>query len=384
MNKWILALIITICGFAEFSTAAEDIKISGSMISISSMTDEAKTKLETIADKEEMRLLIKKTCSQSDFSAVCQLGWIRKLELERGNDKINDLSPLANLKNLQRLKVSSVKASETAPLDIASLAQLTSLIDVDFYATKIKNTQAMSGLSKLRRVSLYMSSVDSIDFLNGAPEVRELILYGANHTFKNYEPLLGLKKLRKLDIYMNEQATDQLLSPLSALTSLTEIRMSNSSKITTLDFLANCKDLRFISANWSRLLTDISALANMDQLQSVGLSDCKIDSISVLKDKKQLIGLDISRTAVSDISPLSGCKLLQSLDIEKTKVKDLSPLSACNVLQLLQIEDTPINDISVLVNCDNLRSLEVPKTVPQGQIDKLKEVFLDLRIKQGK
>ena len=384
MNKWILALIIAMCGVAEVGTAAEDVKISGSRIWISSMTDEAKTKLEAVAEKEGKTIIIKKTCSQADFAATCQLGWIRKLEFDSGNEKINDLSPLADLKGLRKLKLRQLGASKTAKLDIAPIAQLKSLIDIELYSTKVTSTRALAGLSKLRRVSLHMSSVDSIDFLKGTPEVRELNMYGRSHTFKNYKPLLGLKKLRILNIYMNPQATDKLLAPLSAITSLREIRMSNGRNITTLDFLANCKDMRSIDANWCRLLTDISALANMDQLQSVSISDNKISSISPFKDKKQLTSLNISKTAVSDISPLSGCNSLQTLNIKETKVKDLSPLSGCPELQTLMIEETPISDISVLLNCDNLRSLEIPKTVSQDQIDKLKEVFLDLRVKQSK
>jgi internalin A len=384
MNKWILALIIAVCGVAEVSTAAEDVKISGSRIWISSMTDGAKTKLDAITEKEAKTILIKKTCSQADFAAICQLGWIRKLEFDSGNENINDLSPLANLKGLRKLKLRLFKTSKNAPIDVAPIAQLKSLIDVEFYSARVTSTNVLAGLSKLRRVSMHMTSVDSIDFLKGTPEIRELNLYGRGHTFKNYEPLLGLKKLRILNIYMNPQATDKLLAPLSAITSLREIRMSNSRKITTLDFLANCKDMRSINANWCSLLTDISALANMDQLQSVSISDSKISSISPFKDNKQLTSLNISKTAVSDISPLSGCSKLQTLDIEKTKVKDLSPLSGCIELQTINISETPISDLSVLVNYDNLRSLEVSKTVSQDQIDKLKEVFLDIRIRQSK
>ena len=404
-----LVCIVIMCASSGISTAADDFKkISSSVISIQQFTDEAKAAVEAVENKEFVRIYVGKSCSQEDFAAICQLGWIRMLSVEYGNEKIHDLSPLVHLEDLQDFSVKSAKASEKKPFDVGPLAQLSKLVNVSFYATKITNTQAMSGLKKLRNVGLYMSAVDSIDFLDGTPEVETLVLYGNEHTFKDYKPLLSLKKLKILNIYMNPQASDELLAPLQALTSLQTIEMANCRKLTTLDFLKNCKDLKKIEAKWCDKLTDISALAHMTTLKTVDVSDCPIDmitllalsnkkdleelnvedtgvsSLSFLKGCVSLKRLDLSGTQVKDLLPLSECGLLENLDISETLVKDLSPLAECEKLAYLNITDTQVNDVSVLGQCKGLVWLGVSDAMPQEQTDKLKEIFPKLRIQRTK
>lgn len=400
-NLVFTVLLVWISGFCIAN--ADDFKISSSRISILHLTDEAKTAIEAVSDKEEKTVIVKKACSQEDFAAICKLNWVKKLEFENHNKEIHDLSPLSHLKGLQVLKIGYAKASHETPFDMAPLTELKSLVEVNFYSTHITNTQAMSGLSKLRKASFYMSAIDSIDFLKGTPELRELNLYGTAHSFKNYEPLLGLKKLRKLNIYMNKQATDELLAPLTALISLEDISMQNCNKVTTLSFLANCKNLRTINANWCRKLSDISALANMDMLRVVNIPKCQVSSISVLQGMKYLERLDISETDVSDISALKGCDSLYDLnisdteitdisilkncpslrllDINYTEIKDLLPLAKCNNLNQLNCVATPIDDLTALLNCDDFDLLSVSEGISQIEIDKLKEAFPSLRVR---
>ena len=187
------------------------------------------------------------------------------------------------------------------------------------------------------------------------PEIRELSLQGVNHTFKDY---VGFKKLTRLKIYMNRQATDELLAPLEALTSLRIIDIIDCSNITTLNFLKNCKELISVQALRCSNLKDISALAEMKFLKSVDISKSKVSDISSLKDKAILVSLSISGTSVSDISALSKCQCLERL----------------------YMVNTPVNDFSALVNCDDLNVLKVSSTVPLDQLDNLRSIFLNLSI----
>ena len=72
--------------------------------------------IEAAKGKENCLVIVKKTCTQDGLTAICQLGWIKKLEFEFGNKNIVDLSPLANLKKLKKLKIASAEASKTSPL----------------------------------------------------------------------------------------------------------------------------------------------------------------------------------------------------------------------------------------------------------------------------
>ena len=264
-----------------------------------------------------MRVQISKECSQENFDKIAAFPWIQDLTVLYGNEKINALTPLENLKQLTKLELSSIKSSKAAPLDLAPLAGLNQLEELNCRATRVKNTQALKGLVKLKKVSFFMSHIDSIEFVKNTPDLAEIDLYGFGHTFKNYEPLLSLKKLKKLNIYMNKQATDALLAPLTALTSLEEISMANSRQITTLGFLKNCREIKTIRANWSKKLTDISVLADKENLVSLELRDCAVTDFSALKGKKSLQELDVSGTAFADLSLLQDSTSLRRLRLAK-------------------------------------------------------------------
>lgn len=264
-----------------------------------------------------VRIQISTACTQEDFEKISVFPWIQDLTVSYGNEHINSLTPLAKLKQLKKLELANIKSSKAAPLDFAPLAGLSQLEELNCHVTRVKNTQALNGLVKLKKVNFYMSGIDSVEFIKTTPELVEVDLYGFAHTFNNYEPLLGLKKLKKLNIYMNKQATDELLAPLARLTSLEEIRMANSRQITNLGFLKNCREIKAIHAAWSTKLTDISALADKDKLEVLKLADCAVTDFSALKGKKSLRELDVSGTAFADLSVLQDSTSLSRLTVSK-------------------------------------------------------------------
>jgi internalin A len=300
-------------------------------------------------------LTVKAKATVADLDAACKAhaSELTTIAFDWGNESIDSFAPLAEVKGLKSLKTMSVRASEKKPIDVTPLAGLTELEEVDFYGTHIKNVPALVTLKKVKTLSFYMSDVDSIDCIKGMPNLQVLTLYGFGHTFKDYTPLLGLKKLRSLDIYMNHQATDALLAPLAALTSLDTIQMANDGEVTTLAFLKGCKDMETIGASWCHKLKDISAMQAMDQLENLSLDD----------------------TAITDIAPLAGRIYLRSLNISGTKVSDLMPLQKCRILETLNIAKTPVTDVIPLLKCRKLTRLQVSGSVPQAQIDQLKEAL---------
>ena len=348
-------------------------------------------------------LTIGNGCSQEEFNKCNQPEGVLELEIDHGNVRISDFSPVAGLSKLKRFNANSLEASQNNPIDLSPLADLGDLEEVDFYATRVANTDALAGKEKLRRVSLYMSAVDSIDFLTTTPGVLELSLYGFEHTFKDYSPLLKLPVLRNLDIYMNKQATDELLAPLAELTTLEEISMSNCDQVTSFGFLKGCKDIKVINANWCTKLADISDLAELKQLQRVEIADLPIDDLSAFTGNSNLDELDISGTKITDLAGLSGCTNLKSLDVSETEVadisilgecaglqklvlkatavSDLSPLSACSGLSWLDIRGSKVSDLTPLLELKSMRSLVVDEKFPTAQVDAIKEAIPTLEVR---
>ncbi|MDA3818767.1 MAG: leucine-rich repeat domain-containing protein [Prolixibacteraceae bacterium] len=316
--------------------------------------------LENITEAKEVILTEK--ASPEDFKLVCKkLSWITHLQIEI--QTLTDISEIKKLTSLKKLKLRSIDASKETPIDLGPLQKIKTLESLDFYATKVSNTDALQKLSNLTVISFYMSGVSSLEFLSGTPKIEVLNLYGFKHTFENYEPVAKLKNLKELNIYMNKQATDENLAVLTQLSSLEIISMSNCKQITTFNFIKNCTNMKEINAMWCSKLTDFSAIKNFTKIEIIEVNSAmRLTEISFLSGKEYLTHLVISETNVTDISPLSSCKSLKYLDLEKTQVSDISPLGNCPNLNQLNLESTLVTDISALASCKKLSSLNIKKT----------------------
>lgn len=347
------------CVVAPFlcSLAADqpDFRVQGNnRIEVRRVSEDTLAALAKVEDKSAAQVRVAPECSHKDFAALCALGWIEELELKMGNENITSFEPLAQLPALRIFTARGVPASKEKPFDLHPLAGLTKLQKLDFYATRVRNTAALKNLERLISVSFYMSAIDSLEFLRGTPEVRKLNLYGSAHTFSGYEPLLALPKLTDLDIYINPQATDEKLAVLTKLTTLRRISMSNCHEVTSLDFLANCRNMRQIRANWCRNLVDISAVQGMDLLEE----------------------LNIDKAPVTDITCITGKTHLRRLSLHGIQVKDISPVATCVNLERLNLSGMPLTDLSPLhaLELDPPRYLHLSKdTVPADQLKALRE-----------
>ncbi|SDQ04792.1 leucine-rich repeat domain-containing protein [Flagellimonas zhangzhouensis] len=337
-----------------------DFKINSYSIIINHATSEAIEAINTAEKKNDINVVIGKVASQQDFDIVCEnFPWIRKLEVSRHNEQIANIDAVSNLDSLTTLIFNALKSSEETPLDLGPLAKLTKLTEINFYATRVTNTEALSGHDQLKNASFYMSDVNSISFLETTPNIQKLSLYGFGHTFENYEPIAHLKDLKELNIYMNKQATDEALEVLKGLNKLEVVRMSNDKEVTSLDFLENNKNMQEVHANWCDSLTDFSALSKMKNLRVLEISDTAIENLDLLNGLTNLADLDISRTKVADISQLKNCSNLGAINISQTEIEDISPL----------------------FDCEQLWKVELSSKVPNKQIEKLKELRPKIRIK---
>ncbi|MEN8248430.1 MAG: leucine-rich repeat domain-containing protein [Bacteroidota bacterium] len=378
----IIGIAITISFSNSFSqNEVKDFEKKYGEIVINRATKEAIETINSIENVSNKRVAISKLATQEDFDVVCSsLSWIRKLEIASRNEFINNINSINKLTSLTELKISSLKSSNDNPLDLNPLKTLVSLKKLDFYATKVKNTDALKVLTNLEDVSFYMSSVSSISFLEGTPKIKKLNLYGFGHTFENYEPIAKLEYLEEINIYMNKQANDENLEPFKSLNSLKKISMSNNKIITTLDFLENCTQMERIDASWCTGIADFSALVNMPKLKILKVSDSKLDNLSFLKDKLNLTTLDVSGTMISDISLLSECVNLEKIDISETSVTDISALNKCVNIEDINVSKTTVSDISPLFDCKRIRYLKISSKVPEHQVEQAKTLYEKIRI----
>lgn len=171
-----------------------------------------------------------------DLSPLLQFDTAKIERATIDSETLTDISPLASLKSLQRLKLKVTRVADWSPLsrlsqlrhldlawskisDIAPLSKLGSLEYLDLTNTGVSDLSPLSGLSQLRHLDLSVCKVSNLSFLRNLSNLEELHLDSLeipaatslanlrklehlSLQFSKFEPALvsGLKSLKYLDL----------------------------------------------------------------------------------------------------------------------------------------------------------------------------------------
>lgn len=346
----------------------------------------------------------------TEAAALASLSKLPELTNLSVNDVpgMTDFSALKPLVNIERLHMHRPLREENV-FDASGLTHLTKLREIEFRLgnARLKNAGALKACGDLTKATFTMvHGIDSLDFAAGTPNLEHLDLSGGDHSFPDYKPLAQLKKLKYLNVSNNRQAVDENLAVLSALESLEAFLMHHCKKVTTVDFLVNCTNLKTISAKWTSGLEDISALAGKKKLLFVDIDDTKVTDFSPLAGLPVLTRLNLAGTAITretlaalaplpvladlyldetkiaDLSPLQKFPALKKVNLDKTPVEDLAPLAKLPELQRVSLQQTQVDDLSPLKTCTKLKSVTVSKEVDKAQVEALQEALPKARIRQ--
>ncbi len=153
-------------------------------------------------------------------------------------------------------------------------------------------------------------------------------------------------------------------SPLEKLTNLQTLLLSYMSNLVDVSALANLTQLEVLELS-NTAVSDVSALANLTQLEVLELSNTAVSDVSALANLTQLEVLELNGTAV-DVSTLANLTQLRALGLSNTAVSDVSALvsTLANLTQLVRLglSNTAVSDVSALANLTQLRSLELAFT----------------------
>ena len=164
------------------------------------------------------------------------------------------------------------------------------------------------------------------------------------------------------------------LSALQYFTNLTQLSIfwsvqngeyyDNDVDISALAGMTKMKSLQIRSIS----ISDISALANMKDLERLLLTDTKrLNDLSPLANCKKLLTVDMPGNAITDISVLAGLTELQEVLLNDNYISDVTPLAGLTHLTMLLLGDNPIKDYSSLVGIrPNLTDCDFePESGPQ-------------------
>jgi internalin A len=263
------------------------------------------------------------------------------------------------------VKLRLFKPPEQSTLDLSPLANLKNLQILTFYSANIADITPLKNLKALRELVLTRTDVSDISAIANLTNLQRLDLQGTNVSdIKPVTHLINLKVLI-LSSHVSE------IKSLENLKNLQELDLSNS-KVSNISVLANLTNLNKLSLADSNV-NDITPLANLKNLETLYLGDWEATN-----HPRGPVYWDSEHTGVkiNDIKPLANLTNLRKLFLDETQVSDIKPLANIPNLQELSLCRSKVTDFSVLLELKHLHTLylayyEVPDTRP------LSEQFLD-------
>jgi internalin A len=120
-------------------------------------------------------------------------------------NKINDLTPLAQFKDLRYLDLTGYWfISSNQISDLTPLAGLTNLTNLYLGGNEISDLTPLAGLKNLNSLILGDNLISDITPLSGLNNLTRLQLWGDKHEITDISPLSGLTRLRDLSLTYNE------------------------------------------------------------------------------------------------------------------------------------------------------------------------------------
>ncbi len=199
-----------------------------------------------------------------------------------------------------------------------------------------------------------------------------------NSVEASIQNLTGLQLATNLESFVVRWSFDGLLSDLSPLAGLTNLKRLNVSgkSITDLSPIAeliNIEDLVLFSTDVSDLsplmdltkmkrlyfnhapVSDLLPLAELENLEKLEIFYAEGPSLEPLKGLVELKKLSVGRSGITSISPLAGLVNLEELELfDNNEISDISPLASLRNLKRLNLHGNKISDVSALTSLHGL------------------------------
>lgn len=199
----------------------------------------------------------------------------------------------------QILEIKDLNLSEnTEILDLESISRLSNLRTLNISFTQVQDIYPLRNLTKLRTLDCSNTFINSVDPLIYSMELAILNL--SNSRIYNIEPIANLSSLIILDI-SNTQIDN--LEACADMDALEDLKMRNT------------------------LVSDLTPISTLSTLNYLDISDNEqIQSLEGLQHLNQLKVLYCNNTMVNDLTPLSALKNLETLYCENSEIMSLKGL----------------------------------------------------------
>ncbi|TAE52921.1 MAG: leucine-rich repeat domain-containing protein, partial [Bacteroidetes bacterium] len=207
----------------------------------------------------------------------------------------------------------------------------------------LSGARLMPGLRRLLALqSLDLSAQSNLwdlEPLSRLNSLRELTLYG--ESISDLTPLRNLTRLERLNI---SHTRVESLAPLQYAIFLRELNCKNT-PLADIDVFSRFRQLQSVDIS-STQVSDLRPLASLAQLRELRIRQIPASDLAPLARLTRLELLDVSASGVTDLGPVSGLSQLQALYAEQTSISDLQPLQSLSALRVIYLEGSKVSDLA--------------------------------------
>ena len=223
-------------------------------------------------------------------------------------NEIDDLTPLKDLKTLEKISFSGNKVHDLSPLE--GLTNLESIIASD---NEIDTLETIENLPNVKNICMDGNNIKKIDSIANWNN-----LLSMSFEKNKIEELPNLENLKHLK-YMNVSGNlIQTINDIPVIETLEELEIDDN-KIISLDGIQNLINLKRLSCSNNQIM-EISEIENLDKLECFNINNNQIQNIDKLKGNAQIKFLYVNNNMVSNLQAIEHCESLKKCSVYNEKI----------------------------------------------------------------
>ena len=198
------------------------------------------------------------------------------------------------------------------------------------------------------------NGISDLTPISGLTQLESLSIGGIGNHVSDLSPIANLTNIKHLDLGGNPISD---LSPIANFTQLESISFDDNVPLTDISVLADMEQLRAVFM-WGPRFRDMSPLVNLPNIEIINLCGNEISEIPSLKNAPKLKELYVFGNNVSDVSILQDLTNLERLNLRENNITDISPLAGLTNLKWLDLTGNPIRDWTPLYELSKNTKIE--------------------------
>jgi Leucine-rich repeat (LRR) protein len=319
--------------------------------------------LQTLDGVEALRELKKLDFAKAKVATLEPVRGLPLEEITAYENKIEDLSPLAECPSLKKISIFSNRLKH----GLAALTSLRFLEEIDAIEWKIPEAEhrAFRRARPDVEIDIYLKPDPDAADPSATTDADRAWWSTLSPTWKraladrrrgNDDESLGTMRAETDCVFLDAAGLDSL-APLTHLQRLDFVGCKKNA-LTDLSPLAELPRLRVVRAQHNRI-TDVKKLGALVDLVELDLAHNALTSLEGLQGCTSLRDLDVTGSPIEALDPIAKLHELRVLALGETRVRSLAPLAGLTRLRTLDLHGCPIDDLAPLAACVDLEELDV-------------------------